>query len=136
MSSREREEMEKGRLDEEEIRIHRRGSKQKRGLDEDERMHERMRKKKHSKEEEAQSKGEYKRGAGERVGVEMKRRWGGDESSPGYQPRWAGLLCGWLCDTCAETHTHRGLLAVTLLRSLLLLWRRVEDRDATGTHSS
>lgn len=41
-------------------------------------------------------------------GEELKRGWGGDESSPGYQPRWAGLLWGWQCDTYAENaHTGR-----------------------------
>jgi len=35
-----------------------------------------------------------------------KEEGGGDDSSPGYQPRWAGLLWGWQCDTYAVTHTR------------------------------
>lgn len=57
------------------------------------------------------------------------RRWGGDESSPSYQPWWAGLLWGWQCDTYAETHTQRdaGHHAAYTVRLLLPLCRRVED---------
>lgn len=63
--------------------------------------------------------------------------WGGHESSPGYQPWWAGLLWGWQCDTYAETHRHRDASRHAAYMSPPAVEAGGRQyRDATGTCSS